>query len=130
LLVPLSYSGPTISHTHYHNLWTAVIRHFRCSWLTETGTIVRNFGRKQYNSTAGTPWLSWEWSVQERWDGLNTRHVFSNQFVITNHETSKLPISRLLHLRIDTVPGQMLLLLEYRWNADVYSGCEVDTVMT
>jgi len=56
-----------------------------------------------------------------------TSHVVSTRFVVTNHEMSKSRTSR-MYLRRDTVPGQVLLRLEDRLNADSYSGSDGDTV--
>jgi len=58
-----------------------------------------------------------------------TSHVVSTRFVVTNHETSKSRTSR-LYLRRYTVPGQVLLRLEDRLNADSCSGSDGDTVRT
>jgi len=58
-----------------------------------------------------------------------TSHAVSTRFVITNHETSKSRASR-LHLRRDTVPGQVLLRLEDWLGADGYSGSDGDTMRT
>jgi hypothetical protein len=57
-------------------------------------------------------------------DSRITSHVVSIRSVITNHETSKSRTSRLLHLRRDTVPGQLLLRLEARLDADGCSGSD------
>ena len=80
LLVLLLYLGPSISLSHYHTLWTAVTQDSRCSWLTETDKTVTNIGRKQSNSARGTPWLSWQLSLQQQ--GM---------------EAAELPATRSLH---------------------------------